>query len=338
MPNSSPHRVEILAFPDANLLDITGPAQVFATVNELRGGPAPYDIAIVGGERDIRTSAGIVLRAEPLPDQGAARCGTLLVAGGFGVNRAAEDAALLAWVRQRAGAAARTASVCSGAFLLAEAGLLDGRRAVTHWQRCAEFARRFPAVRLESDPIFVQDGAVWTSAGITAGIDLALAMVEADHGHALALAAARQLVVFLKRPGGQSQFSAALSLQGADPPFDRLHGWIMSNLRHDLSLDRLADQAGMSQRTFCRRYRQSTGRTPAEAVELLRVEQARRLLEEGVSVTRVSAQSGFGTTETMRRAFLRHIGVGPQAYRERFRPSTTSAAAPRPSLPRQAPG
>ena len=338
MPISPPHRVEILTFPDANLLDITGPAQVFATVNELHGGPALYDIAIVGGERDIRTSAGIVLQAGPLPDEGAARCGTLLVAGGFGVNQAAQNAALLAWIRRRAGEAARTASVCSGAFLLAETGLLDGRRAVTHWQRCAEFAGRFPAVRLEPDPIFVQDGSVWTSAGITAGIDLALAMVEADHGHALALAAARQLVVFLKRPGGQSQFSAALALQGAEPVFDRLHGWIAENLRHDLSLDRLADQAGMSLRTFSRRYRRSTGRTPAEGVELLRVEQARRLLEEGLSVTRASAQCGFGATETMRRAFLRHIGVGPQAYRERFQPSTTSAAAPLPTPPRQAPG
>ena len=319
MPNKSPHRIEILAFKNAQLLDITGPAQVFATANDLTpaGEPKPYEIAIVAQETDVVTTSGIVLRSEVLP-QDEVGLGTLIVSGGHGVNEACRDAALLGWVRHRAGLAGRTASVCSGAFLLAEAGLLDGRRVVTHWRRCAEFAARFPAVRLDPDPIFVRDGPVWTSAGITAGIDLALAMVEEDEGRDLALAVARHLVVFLKRPGGQAQFSVALALQASDATFERLHGWIAAHLDRDLSLETLAEEAGMSLRSFQRRYRHSTGRTPGEGVELLRIEGARRLLEEGRSVTRTAARCGFGSTETMRRAFLRRLGVGPNAYRERF--------------------
>jgi transcriptional regulator GlxA family with amidase domain len=213
--------------------------------------------------------------------------------------------------------------VCSGAFLLATAGLLDGRRAVTHWRRCAEFARRFPAVRLEPDPIFIRDGDIWTSAGVTAGIDLALALVEEDLGRELALAVARHLVVFLKRPGGQAQFSATLALQHGDARFERLHAWIADNLRRDLSVGSLADAAGMSERSFVRHYRQATGRTPARAVEQVRVEAARHLLERGRPVKRVAAHCGYGSEETMRRSFLRLLGATPQAYRERF-----SAAAP----------
>ena len=251
MPNALPHRIEILAFKDAQLLDITGPAQVFATANDLTpsGAPKPYAIAIVSANSDVATSSGIVLRSDALP-QSASGPATLIVSGGFGINAACRDRALLDWIHRRAASATRTASVCSGAFLLAEAGLLDGRRAVTHWGRCAEFAARFPAVHLDPDPIFVRDGPIWTSAGVTAGIDLALAMVEADKGRPLALAVARQLVVFLKRPGGQAQFSATLALQGADETFERLHSWIANHLDHDLSLSVLADQASMSLRSF----------------------------------------------------------------------------------------
>ncbi|MFD2239098.1 GlxA family transcriptional regulator [Aureimonas populi] len=319
MPAAQPHRVEILAFADAQLLDVTGPAQVFATANDLTpaGMPKPYRITIVSQVPEIVTSSGIVLRSDGLPEGGVGP-GTLIVSGGHGVNAACRDASLIGWLRRRAGASSRVASVCSGAFLLAEAGLLDGRRAVTHWQRCAEFAARFPAVLLDPDPIFVQDGPVWTSAGITAGIDLALAMVEADRSRALALAVARQLVVFLKRPGGQAQFSTALALQESDGTFERLHGWIAANLHRDLSLQALADEAGMSLRSFCRRYRASTGRTPAEGVEMIRIESARRHLEDGASVARATSRCGFGSTETMRRAFLRRLGVGPNAYRDRF--------------------
>jgi transcriptional regulator GlxA family with amidase domain len=243
---------------------------------------------------------------------------TLIVAGGYGVNTASEDAALLKWVRTASRESRRTASVCSGAFLLASAGLLDGRRAVTHWGRCAEFARRFPHVKLALDPIFVRDGTIWTSAGVTAGIDLALALIEDDLGRAAALAVARQLVVFLKRPGGQAQFSAALALQHGDARFDDLHAWIMENLRRDLSLPALAAQAGMSPRSFSRHYRRTTGETPARAVERLRVEAARRMLEERATVAQASRRCGFGSEETMRRSFLRLLNVSPLAYRERF--------------------
>ncbi|GAB0115435.1 GlxA family transcriptional regulator [Acidisoma sp. C75] len=322
MPERSPHRIEILAFAQANLLDISGPAQVFATANDLcqaagRRHPA-YDTTLVAPGAAVVTSAGLTLQAAPLPKPDRP-LGTLVVAGGAGVGRCLQDASLLGWLRARAACAERLASVCSGAFLLAEAGLLDGRRAVTHWQRGAEFARRYPAVRLEQDAIYVQDGHIWTSAGITAGIDLALALVEADLGHPLALAVARHLVVFLKRPGGQSQFSATLALQSADAAFAPLHAWMSAHLRERLPLERLAAQAGMSLRSFCRHYKASTGQSPAEAVELMRVERGRHLLEAGQSVARAASACGFGTSETMRRAFLRHIGVGPSDYRERFR-------------------
>jgi len=216
-------------------------------------------------------------------------------------------------------------SVCSGAFLLAETGLLDGRRAVTHWGRCAEFSHRFPKVRLEHNPIYVSDGKFWTSAGVTAGIDLTLALVEADLGHAAALAAARQLVVFLKRPGGQSQFSVALTLKTGDERFERLHAFMLENLDQDLSVPALADAAGMSERSLLRHYRSATGATPARAVELLRIEAARRMLEDGAAVKRVARGCGFGSEETLRRAFLRHVGVSAQAYRQRFAANRTAA-------------
>ncbi|WP_083786348.1 GlxA family transcriptional regulator [Methylobacterium nodulans] len=317
MPNA--RRIEILAFPDVQLLDVAGPLQVFSTANDIAaagGAPLPYAPTVVAAEASVTSTAGLALATEPLPPADAP-LHTLMVAGGRGVDAVSEDPALLAWVRRRADAAIRTASVCSGAFVLAGAGLLDGRRAVTHWGRCAQFAARFPAVRLDPDPIFVRDGSVWTSAGVTAGIDLALALVEDDLGRATALAVARQLVIFLKRPGGQAQFSTLLALQEAGR-FDRLHAWIAENLRADLSLAALADRAAMSARSFSRHYRQATGRTPARAVEEIRVEAARRLLEQGAPVARAAAQCGFGSEETMRRGFLRVIGTGPRAYRERF--------------------
>ncbi|WAJ28290.1 GlxA family transcriptional regulator [Antarcticirhabdus aurantiaca] len=296
---SPPHRVEILAFADAQILDVTGPAQVFATANDLSppGAPRPYEVALVSLDVEIATSSGLTLKAEPAAERNGA-LGTLIVSGGYGVDAARRDRALIDWVRRRSASAGRTASVCSGALILAEAGLLDGRRAVTHWQRCAEFRTRYPSVLLDPDPIFIRDGTVWTSAGVTAGIDLALAMVEADHGRRLALAVARQLVVFLKRPGGQAQFSATLALQSADETFEELHGWIAAHLDRDLSLATLASQAGMSLRTFSRRYKSGTGRTPAEGVEMIRLDGARQLLEEGASVTRTAARCGFGSTET----------------------------------------
>lgn len=218
--------------------------------------------------------------------------------------------------------------MCTGAFLLGATGLLDSRRVVTHWTRCADLARRFPAARVEADPIFIQNGQVWTSAGITAGIDLALALVEQDLGGPAALAVARHLVVFLKRPGGQAQFSAALSLQHADGSgrFAPLHAWVAGHLTGDLSLSVLAAQTGMSERGFSRHYRAETGLTPARTVERLRVEAARGLLADTrLPVKRVAACCGFGSEESLRRSFLRLLATTPQAYRERF--ATTAALA-----------
>jgi transcriptional regulator GlxA family with amidase domain len=263
-------------------------------------------------------SAGVVLATGPLTKRGEA-LDTLLVAGGEGVDAAAENPVLIEWVRYRAAEARRVASVCTGAFMLAAVGLLDGRRAATHWKYCAKLAQRYPLVRVESDPIYVCDGSIWTSAGVTAGIDLALALVEEDLGRSLALAVARYLVVFLKRPGGQAQFSAALALQAADDKFGALHHWINQHLAGDLSLSVLADQAGMSERSFSRHYAEATGQTPARAIERLRLEAAQRLLSETrVPVKRIAQRCGFGSEETMRRSFHRLIDITPQDYRDRF--------------------
>jgi transcriptional regulator GlxA family with amidase domain len=313
-------RIEVLGFPACQLLDVAGPLQVFASANDVvraQGMRPPYEPVVVATTHRLATSSGLVLEAEPLSPDSLA-LDTLVIAGGWGVYDACSDPDLISWITMRAARARRASSVCSGAFLLATTGLLDGRRAVTHWWRCAEFAARFPQVRLDPDPIFLADGKFWTSAGVTAGIDLALAMVEADLGHDIAMSVARQLVVFLKRPGGQSQFSTALGLQDQAGRFDALHGWIMENLDRPLALPELARHAGMSERNFSRRYREQTGRTPARAVEDMRIETARRLLEQNLPVTRVASRCGFGTEETLRRAFLRRVGVSPQAYRARF--------------------
>jgi transcriptional regulator GlxA family with amidase domain len=263
-------------------------------------------------------SAGLELATGPLPSIGEP-IDTLLVAGGEGAETASADPALIDWVRGRAAEARRVASVCTGAFVLAAAGLLDGRRAATHWKYCNSLAERFPAVRVEPDPIHVCDGGVWTSAGVTAGIDLALALVEEDLGRSVALAVARYLVVFLKRPGGQAQFSAALARQAADDRFGALHEWINRHLASDLSLSALAGRAGMSERSFSRRYSEATGLTPAHAIERLRVEAARRLLSDTrLPMKRIAQRCGFGSEETMRRSFLRLLAATPQDYRIRF--------------------
>jgi transcriptional regulator GlxA family with amidase domain len=317
-----PRRIEVLAFDQVQLLDVAGPLQVFATANDFavhRGAPAPYDLDVFApGVVGVATSAGLGLMTKPLP-RDSRPLDTLIVAGGWGVNAACEDAALLGWLRERAPLARRLASVCSGTLLLAAAGLAKGRRVTTHWSRCAELRRRHPDLLVEDDPIFVRDGHIWTSAGVTAGIDLALAMVEEDLGRRAALAVARQLVVFLKRPGGQAQFSAMLSLQQGDEAFSALHAWIGDNLSADMSLPELAARAGMSERTFVRRYKQATGATPAKAIERLRVEAAQRqLCDSREAIKRVAARCGFGSEETMRRSFARIARVAPQDYRARF--------------------
>ncbi|WP_312833124.1 GlxA family transcriptional regulator [Pseudomonas lactis] len=319
-----PKIIHVLAFENAQVLDVTGPLQVFASANDLarqRGLPLPYAVNVIATQAGpVMTSAGLALLAEALPaiDQ---PCDTLVIAGGWGVYGVAEDPTLVQWVRDKSRHTRRMASVCTGAFLLAASGLLDGCRVATHWTRCEELARKFPALTVEANPIFIQQGAVWTSAGVTAGIDLCLALVEDDLGRAIALEVARHLVVFLKRPGGQSQFSVTLSLQKSDSRFAELHAWIADNLTLELSIATLAAQAGMSERSFVRHYRTETGQTPARAVELIRVENARRQLADSTtSIKRIAMQCGFGCEETLRRSFLRALSVTPQAYRERFSP------------------
>jgi transcriptional regulator GlxA family with amidase domain len=310
-----------VAFTQVQLLDVTGPLQVFASANDhavKAGSPPPYRPLVVAAASKVTSTAGLNLEAHRLPRNGTA-VDTLLVAGGQGVAQAAEDPVLLLWLRARARLARRVGSVCSGAFVLGAAGLLDGKRVATHWERCDELGRRFPRARVESDPIFVRDGALWTSAGVTAGIDMALAMVEDDLGHSASMAVARQLVVFLKRPGSQAQFSVTLATQHHDERFDRLLAWMAGHLANDLSVAALAHRAGMSERNFIRRFRASTGHTPADSVQRLRVETARQLLASTtVPIKQVVERCGFGSEETFRRAFLRHANTTPGEYRARF--------------------
>ncbi len=321
-------RVVMLAFPGTQVLDVAGPLEVFATAARLASearrltGEPVYRTEVAALARGpLRTSGGIVVSADRALRDVRGGVDTLIVAGGPGVAAACREDALLRRLRDLAPRVRRLASVCTGAFLLAEAGLLDGRRVTTHWASCGELARRYPRLRVESDPIFVRDGSVYTSAGVTAGMDLALALVEEDLGRAVALSAARRLVLFLKRPGGQSQFSAWLRAQDAERgPIEELSTWIVENPARDLSVAALARRAGMSPRHFARVFAASSGSTPARFVERARVESARRLLEDsGRSIDQVAEGSGFGSAETMRRAFLRSLGVGPADYRRRFR-------------------
>lgn len=335
-PTQRPRLIEILAFPHVQLLDVAGPLQVFATANELaaqRGRCPLYAVRVVSANAPtVIASAGLGLSVVPLP-RPRSKLDTLLVAGGPGVHAASHDPTLLNWLRRRATRARRVASVCTGAFLLAAVGLLDGRRAATHWKNCAELGRRFPKIRVESDPIYVCDGAVWTSAGVTAAIDLALALVEEDAGRTLSLAVARHLVMFLKRPGGQAQFSTALALQAGEDRFGALHAWMRGRLNGDLSLPALASKAGMSERSFSRHFVKANGLTPARAVERLRVEAARLLLSDTrLPVKCIAERCGFGSEETLRRSFGRLLGSTPQDYRARFsaslRDETAVAAKP----------
>lgn len=314
-------RVEIIGFPGVQLLDVTGPLQVFASANEAlvaSGRTAFYEVHLIAQTTSVVTSSGLALVADSFAS--ATRpIDTLIVAGGGGVHAAAQDKKLVERIVRRAGTARRVASVCTGAWLLAATGLLDGKRVVTHWADCEALARAHPKARVEMDPIFVEDGNTWTSAGVTSGIDMCLAMVEKDVGHAIAIAVARDLVVFLKRPGGQSQFSEALSLQRGDGRLDDLHGWAAGNLARDLTVRALAARARMSERTFLRYYTAATGQTPARAMESLRVEAARQLLSTtSLPVKRIAARCGFGSEETMRRSLLRRVGVTPGEYRARF--------------------
>jgi len=316
-------RVWIVAFPGAQVLDVTGPWEVFALANRAGDTRAPrYAVSVVAPSAGaIATSGGLALVAQRTLAQATGPVDTLIVAGGEGTRPHRRDGRLVRWIARAARRARRVASVCTGAFLLAEAGLLDGRRATTHWAMCDALARRFPAVRVERDPIFVRDGHVFTSAGITAGIDLALQLVEEDCGRDVALTVARWLVMFLRRPGGQSQFSAQLSAQLAERDGLRdVQGWIAEHPEAELTVPALARRAHMSPRNFARAFRRETGVTPAAYVEAQRVEAARRLLETTAgNVAEVATACGFGRPETMHRAFRRVVHIAPAQYRRHFR-------------------
>ena len=324
--NSRTRRIVMVAFPDAQIIDITGPLEVFGRAARMltdeRGWRVPaYTVEIAATRAGaLRTSSGIRLIADRAIAQVRGSIDTILVAGGIGTTDAIRDRALIEWLRGSMRRTRRLCSVCTGAFLLAEAGLLDGLPATTHWRLCTLFAAQYPAVKVETDPIFVRAGKISTSAGVTAGIDLALALLEDDHGCEVALAVARELVMFLRRPGGQSQFSVQLSTQQADrEPIRDVQGWIADHLDADLSVDALARRAAMSPRNFARVFIREVGVTPGEFVENLRVEAARRRLEEsGEGVDSIASECGFGTRESMRRAFIRTLHVPPSAYRSRF--------------------
>jgi transcriptional regulator GlxA family with amidase domain len=307
--------VVIVAFPGVQSLDVAGPAEVFAQVGEeYRVRVAAVDVAPLPTGSGFAIVPQVALRDihEPID--------TIVVAGGLGTREALADETLIPWLAQAAPHARRVTSVCSGSFLLARAGLLDGHRATTHWQYCDLLAESFPQVAVEPDPIYVRDGRIWTSAGVTAGMDLALALVEDDLGPQAALRIARQLVLYMRRPGGQAQFSSGLAAQSAEHDSLRdLQRWMPGHLDEDLSVPALAARAHMSTRHFSRTFQAETGRTPAVYVEQLRVEHARLLLESTTSpVETVAAQSGFATVETMRRAFARRVGTSPAHYRSRF--------------------
>jgi transcriptional regulator GlxA family with amidase domain len=314
------HRVVIVAFPKVQTLDVNGPAEVFSTATQLSDRDG-YSVEVVAPRPGPLPTSSVAIYPDRTIDQCKGPIDTLVVAGGRGVQAAVHDEKLVAWVRSAARRSRRVTSVCTGAFLLAEAGLLEGRRATTHWASCSVLADRHPEIEVESDPIFVRDGNVITSAGVTAGMDLALALVEEDLGRDVALETARWLVVFVKRPGGQAQFSAQLEAQMADrQPLRELQQWLPDHLDEDLSVPALAHRAAMSERNFARAFRDETGMTPAAYVEAARVERARIFLDSGdLPVETIARQTGFGTVETMRRAFRRRVGVSPAGYRSRFR-------------------
>ena len=322
---TQPRTLVFLAYPQMGLLDLTGAQTVFwaATKAMTERGLPGYRIhtaSLDGGL--MQTAEGLVVDTGSLRQFDGAAIDTLIVPGAPDIRQAMIDCVeLVAWLQDASGRARRTASVCSGTFLMAQAGLLDGRRAATHWAMCDMLKSGFPSVEVDLDAIFIQQDSVWTSAGVSAGIDMALALVEADCGRDVALQVARELVIYLKRPGGQAQFSQMLQLQMQDSAgFDELHVWITEHLGDDnLTIERLARQARMSPRNFTRVYKRQTGRTPAKAVELFRLEAARRLLEDSQrNIDQIARTCGFGDEERMRHTFQRHLAISPRDYRNRF--------------------
>jgi transcriptional regulator GlxA family with amidase domain len=319
-------RLVLVVFPDLQLLDLAGPLEVFAMADRFSDSEvSEYATEVVSPDGGvIRASNGLEIGANRAIGACRGPIDTLVVVGGRGVAQAIVDDRLVAWIRSAAQRSRRVTSVCSGAFLLARAGLLDGRSATTHWARCARLARLFPEVTVDPDPIFIRDGNVWTSAGVTAGMDLALALVEDDLGPERAREIARYLVLFVQRSGGQSQFSAQLAAQRPErDTLVQLASWIADHLGDDLSVPVMAARTSMSVRNFSRRFAQEFGSTPAAYVEAVRVEAGRRLLETTRrGLTDIARDCGFGTVETMHRSFQRTIRVTPGQYRQHFSPRT----------------
>lgn len=308
------HSIAIVIHPGFQLLDAAGPTAAFEIAERFR--PGSYEIRLLApGGGEVESSSGFKLSAAPL---NGGPFDTVVVSGGEIIRSMAAAREIVAWLKRTE--ARRTASVCSGAFLLAEAGLLDGRRATTHWGNAVDLGRRYPKVRLDPDSIFVRDGDVWTSAGISAGIDLALALIEDDLGPEIARRTAQQLVVHHRRPGGQSQFSALVELGGRTGRFVELIEWMREHLAEPLTVERLADRVAMSPRNFARAFAAETGTTPAKAVERLRLQSARLAVEAGhAPLERIAEDAGFGDPGRMRRAFVRSFGLPPQALRRQRR-------------------
>lgn len=314
-------RVAILAFPRFQLLDVAGPADVFAEASQQLGDRRAYHVQVIAtGEGMLKSSGGLRLGVDSTVARHRGAIDTLLVAGSPRVEDMAADTQLQDWLRRQARTVRRYGSVCSGAFVLAASGLLDGKRVATHWKLAGQLASDYPLASVEADAIYVRDGRLFTSAGVTAGMDLALAMVEEDHGRDLALSVARQLVMFLKRPGGQSQFSAHLAAQTSERSGMReVQDHVLANLQGDLSVPALARRAGMSERNFARIFRSETGTTPAEFVENARIDAARRLAEESdLPAKRLADAVGYANVDGFRRAFGRRLGVSLVEYRRRF--------------------
>jgi transcriptional regulator GlxA family with amidase domain len=323
--------VVVVVFDGVQTLDVSGPCEVFAGANQVldaTGSTAPrYALHVVSaGGGTVTTEAGLGLVASDLASTDELDVDTLLLPGGAGVHAAAADPALVDQVRAVAARARRTVTVCSGTFLAAAAGLLDGRRVTTHWARAERLRRQYPAIEVDADPIYVRDGDVWTSAGVTAGIDLALALVEDDHDARTAQTIARWLVMFLRRPGGQTQFATGVWAPRADDePVRRAQTLIELHPADDHRVDRLAARVGMSERHFIRRFTSGTGTTPARYVSEVRLDAARRALEEtDDTLEAIARRCGFGTGETLRRTFARRLGVSPDAYRRRFATVSTT--------------
>jgi transcriptional regulator GlxA family with amidase domain len=323
--DSKPHRVVMLAFEGAQILDITGPMQVLAGVNDERPSPA-YALTLLAEKKGpFTTSGGLRLDADGAYAALPAKIDTLIVAGGT-IEAALRDKAMMRAVRDGAARAKRVVSICTGAFFLAAIGLLNGKRATTHWRSVDLLAKHFPKITVEPDALYVRDGKVWTSAGVTAGMDLALALVCEDWGDAMALAIARRHVMFLMRPGGQSQFSAHLAANAnGKGKLGGLLRWIPEHIGATLDVAALAARANMSERSFARIFRKETGETPASYVERARLDAARRLLTaSNLAIETVASRTGFGSEERMRRAFHRHLKVAPAQFRARFKQQETA--------------